>query len=210
LNQTSLRTLARLAMALSALLGAATAQAIEYAQLDTASNATSAVLVHALGASTAERPAPLLSANYARWSGGEAAAAAAVYRWSIGGDTHHWTVGAGLGVNDLHDRDGPDAGHDTRSSARLQSEWDGPVPGGRYYALAQASTFRGSWLAVAQYAPAGWPVALEASRYHERGYQATNLGASFALGSTRWFLRAGNTHAEGVSRPYIGIAYNGF
>ena len=210
MNQTPLRLLATLTMVATALFGATNAQAIEYAQLDTSSSATSAVLVHAIGTSTADRPAPLISATYARWSTGAATAAGAVYRWSVGGDTHHWVVGAGLGVNDFHDRGDPDAGHDTRSSARLQSEWDGPMPGGRYYALAQTSTFRGSWLAVAQYAPTGWPVALEASRYHERGYQSTNLGVRLALGSTHWFLRAGQTRAEGESHPYIGIAYNGF
>ena len=53
-------------------------------------------------------------------------------------------------------------------------------------------------------------LALEWSRYHERGYQATNVGVRIALGSPRWFLRVGNNHAEGESRPYIGIAYNGF
>ena len=69
--------------------------------------------------------------------------------------------------------------------------------------------FRGSWLGAAHYAPTGLP-ALEWSRYHERGYQATNLGLSIALGSSRWSVRVGNTRAEGQSQPYIGIAYNGF
>jgi len=198
-----------LALATVTLCAAGSAQAIEYAQLDTSSAATTAVLVHALGSSSAGAPAPLISATYARWDTGEATAAGIVYRWAIGGDTHHWVVGAGAGINDFHDRGNPAAGHDTRSSARLQSEWDGPAPGGRYYALAQASTFRGSWLAAAQYAPSGLP-ALEWSRYHERGYQATNLGLSIALGSSHWFVRVGNTRAEGESQPYIGIAYNGF
>lgn len=206
MNPTRLRALALHA---AALLAATSAHAIEYAQLDTSSSATTAVLVHALGAST-ERPAPLVSATYARWDTGEATAAGVVYRWSVGGDTHRWVLGAGVGINDLHDRATPGAGHDTRSSARLQSEWFGPAPAGTYYALAQASTFRGSWLATAQYAPAGLPVAVEWGRYHERGYQATNLGLRIALGASRWFLRVGNTRADDASHPYIGIAYNGF
>ncbi len=199
-----------LAIAAVALLTAARAHAIEYAQIDTSSSATTAVLVQALAAPSPGAPAPLISATYARWDSGDATAAGIVYRWSLGGDTQHWVVGAGVGVNDFHDRADPAAGHDTRSSARLQSEWYGPVPGGTYYALAQASSFRGSWLATAQYAPSAWPVAAEWSRYHERGYQATNLGLRIALGSPRWFLRVGNTRAEGESHPYIGIAYNGF
>ena len=198
------------ALAVLALFGAGHARAIEYAQLDTSSSATTAVLVHALGASTADAPAALLSATYARWSTGSAAAAGYTYRWALAGPTHQWIVGAGAGINDFHSRGGADSGHDTRLSARLQSEWQGPAPGGSYYALAQASSFRSSWLATAQYAPSGLPVALEWSRYHERGYQATNVGVRIALGSPRWFLRVGNNHAEGESRPYIGIAYNGF
>jgi hypothetical protein len=198
------------ALAALALLGAANAHAIEYAQLDTSSSATTVVLVHALGPSSADAPAALLSASYVRWSTGDATAAGYTYRWALAGSTHQWIVGAGAGINDFHSRSDADAGHDTRPSARLQSEWQGPAPGGTYYALAQASSFRGSWLATAQYAPSAVPVALEWSRYHERGYQATNVGVRIALGSPRWFLRVGNNHAEGESRPYIGIAYNGF
>lgn len=199
-----------LALAAAALLVTATsARAIEYAQLDTSSSATTAVLVHALGPS-ADRPAPLVSATYAHWSTGDASALGLVYRWSVGGDTQQWVVGAGAGLNDFHSRTGDDRGHDTRPSARVQSEWYGPAPGGTYYALAQASTFRGSWLATAQYTPSALPVAAEWSRYHERDYQATNLGVRIALGASRWFLRVGNTRADGESHPYIGIAYNGF
>jgi hypothetical protein len=203
------RSRAFIALAAAALGAASSAHAVEYAQLDTSSAATTAVLVHAIGSSSAATPAPLISATYARWDTGDATAAGIVYRWSVGGDTHNWVVGAGAGINDFHDRADPAAGHDTRSSARLQSEWYGPAPGGGYYALAQASSFRGSWLATAQYAPTGLP-ALEWSRYHERGYQATNIGLRIALGASRWFVRVGNTRAEGKSQPYIGIAYNGF
>jgi hypothetical protein len=93
---------------------------------------------------------------------------------------------------------------------RAQSEWSGPIAGGDYYVLLQGSSFRGSWLAAAQYAPGGWPVAFELSRYHERGYQATTAGLRIALGGSKWFLRVGNNRSQGDSQPYIGIAYNGF
>jgi hypothetical protein len=197
-------------VAASLLLGATHAQAIEYAQLDTSSSATTAVLVHALGSSTAETPAALLSATYARWDTGHAAAAGATYRWQVAGDVHHWIVGLGAGVNEFRSRDVANPQHVTRLSARAQSEWYGPTVGGDYYVLLQGSSFRGSWLASAQYAPTGWPVAFELSRYHERGYQATNAGVRIALGASKWFLRVGNNRSEGDSQPYIGIAYNGF
>ena len=192
------------------MLCAAHAHAIEYAQLDTSEAATTAVLVHALGSGSAERPAALLSATYARWDTGHAAAAGYTYRWNVGGDVHQWVVGIGAGVNEFRSGQGAGAEHATRASARAQSEWFGPTIGGDYYVLLQGSSFHGSWLAAAQYAPSGWPVAVELSRYHERGYQATNVGVRLALGASKWFLRVGNNRSEGVSHPYIGIAYNGF
>lgn len=197
-------------VAASLLFGAAQAHAIEYAQVDTSESATTAVLVHALGASTAERPAALLSATYARWDTGHAAAAGYTYRWNLTGGAHQWVVGLGLGVNEFRSRDGADPQHDVRASLRAQSEWSGPIAGGDYYVLLQGSSFRGSWLAAAQYAPSGWPLAVELSRYHERGYQATNAGVRIALGTSKWFLRLGNNRSEGRSQPYVGLAYNGF
>ena len=197
-------------VAATLLLAAAHAHAIEYAQIDTSESATTAVLVHALGSSTAEKPAALLSATYAGWDTGHAAAAGYTYRWNIGGNAHQWTVGLGAGVNEFRSRDAANPQHVTRLSARAQSEWYGPTIGGDYYVLLQGSSFRGSWLAAAQYAPSGWPIAAELSRYHERGYQATNAGVRIALGSSKWFLRLGNNRSEGKSQPYIGLAYNGF
>jgi hypothetical protein len=197
-------------VAATLLLAAAHARAIEYAQIDTSEAATTAVLVHALGSSTAEKPAALLSATYARWDTGHAAAAGYTYRWNVTGDVHHWVVGLGAGVNEFRSNDSANPQHATRLSARAQSEWFGPTIGGDYYVLLQGSSFRGSWLAAAQYAPSGWPIAAELSRYHERGYQATNAGVRIALGSSKWFLRVGNNRSEGKSQPYIGIAYNGF
>ncbi len=197
-------------VAASLLFGAAQAHAIEYAQVDTSESATTAVLVHALGASTAERPAALLSATYARWDTGHAAAAGVTYRWNLTGGAHQWVVGLGVGVNEFRNRDGVNSQHDVRASLRAQSEWSGPIAGGDYYVLLQGSSFRGSWLAAAQYAPSGWPLAVELSRYHERGYQATNAGVRIALGTSKWFLRLGNNRSEGRSQPYVGLAYNGF
>jgi hypothetical protein len=197
-------------VAASLLLVASRAHAIEYAQLDTSESATTAVLVHALGSSTAEQPAALLSATYARWDTGHAAAAGYTYRWNVTDGGHHWVVGVGAGVNEFRSRDSANPQHATRLSARAQSEWFGPTVGGDYYVLLQGSSFRGSWLAAAQYAPSGWPVAFELSRYHERGYQATNAGVRIALGASKWFLRVGNNRSEGASQPYIGLAYNGF
>lgn len=196
--------------AASLLLAAVQVHAIEYAQIDTSSSATTAVLVHALGSSTAESPAALLSATYARWDTGHAAAAGYTYRWNVTGGAHQWIVGLGAGVNEFRSRDPGNPQHVTRLSARAQSEWSGPTVGGDYYVLLQGSSFRGSWLAAAQYAPTGWPVAVELSRYHERGYQATNAGVRIALGASKWFLRVGNNRSEGDSQPYIGLAYNGF
>src|SRR5689334_11982127 len=78
----------RAALVAALLLAAAHARAIEYAQIDTSEAATTAVLVHALGSSTAEKPAALLSATYARWDTGHAAAAGYTYRWNVTGDVH--------------------------------------------------------------------------------------------------------------------------
>lgn len=186
------------------------AAAIDYAQADTSESATTVVLVSAVGAGDAARPAPLVSANFTRWSSGEAAGIGYVHRLAVAGDVHRWVLGAGLGANAFRSRAAGDEQRESAVSARLQSEWFGPAPGGSYYALAQASSFRASWLATAQYTPAALPGAIEWTRYHERGYQATSVGVRLTLGAPRWFVRLGVTHAEGESRPYIGLAYNAF
>ena len=189
---------------------AAHADWIDYASADTSSAATTLVVVGAVGDSTATRPAPIVSATYVRWHTGEAASLGYVYRWSLTGDPHQWLVGAGVGINAFHNRDGGGDPSRTRPSARLQSEWLGPAPGGNYYALVQASSFHSSWLAAAQYAPSALPVAAEWTRYHERGYQATSLGARISTGVPHWFVRVGATRANDEVRPDIGVAYNGF
>jgi len=189
---------------------AAHADWVDYAQADTSSAATTFVIVGAVGASDATRPAPLVSATYARWDTGSATGLGYTYRWSLTGDPHRWIVGAGVGVNWYHNRDAGGDPDETKASARLQSEWLGPTPGGNYYALAQASTFRNSWLLAGQYAPSVFPVAAEWTRYHERGYQATSVGARISLGVARWFVRIGTTRANKEYQPYIGVAYNAF
>ncbi|MEO7338323.1 MAG: hypothetical protein ABIV63_17250 [Caldimonas sp.] len=201
-----------LSLALALVPSITSAQVIDYAQADTSSSASTLVLVSAFGAGEgADRPASLLSATYARWSTGEAAGVGYVWRRNLlDGKTHQWTVGAGIGANSFHSRVTGDEHRDSSLSGRAQSEWSGPAPGGTYYALAQASSFRGSWLAVAQYSPSAFPVAPEWARYHERNYQATTVGVGIATGIPRWFLRLGSTRANGVSHPYIGVAYNGF
>jgi len=200
-----------LALALFASLPlAAHADWIDYAQAETSSAATGFVIVSAVGADSATQPAPIVSANFVRWHTGEAGSLGYVYRWSLTSDPHRWLVGAGAGINSFHNRGSGGDPSETRPSARLQSEWLGPAPAGNYYALAQASTFHSSWLLAAQYAPSALPVAAEWTRYHERGYQATSVGARISLGVPRWFVRVGTTRANGEYTPYIGIAYNGF
>jgi len=189
---------------------AAHAELIDYAQVDTSSSATTAVLVGAVGSGDAATPAPIVSATFTRWDTGEAASLGYTHRWSLTGDPHRWIVGAGVGANSFHNRSSGGDPSKVAPSARVQSEWLGPAPGGNYYALAQASSFRGSWLGAAQYSPSALPVAAEWTRYHERSYQSTSLGVRISIGVPRWFVRVGATHANAETRPYIGIAYNAF
>jgi len=196
--------------ALATLPAVAQADWVDYAQVDTSSSATTVVLVRAVGAADAAMPAPLVSATYVRWSTGEAAGIGYTHRWTMAGDAHRWLLGAGAGANTFRSRAPGNEQHESGLSARLQSEWFGSAPGGSYYALAQASSFRGSWLATAQYSPSALPLSVEWTRYHERDYQATSAGVRVGTGVPAWFVRLGVTRAEGESHPYIGIAYNGF
>ena len=50
---------------------------------------------------------------------------------------------------------------------RAPSQWLGLMPGGRYYALLQASSFRRSGSATLQLSAAALPLALELSQYTE-------------------------------------------
>jgi len=213
MNTPSLHAHARTGAVIAGLMLAPAAHAawIDYAQADTSASATTVVLVSAVGSSAPAEPGGIVTAGYTRWDTGEAGGVGYVYRWRLTGDPHHWLVGLGAGANGYRSRVAGDDHRESALSGRLQSEWDGPAPGGSYYALAQASTFRQTWLAVAQYSPSAVPVAAEWSRYHERGYQSTTLGLRIAApGIPRWYLRVGATHATGETHPYIGIAYNGF
>lgn len=196
--------------ALAAPLSAALAQVVDFAQLDASSDSSTLVLVRALPRNETAAPAPLLSAVATRWSSGEAGALAYVYRWTLVEGAQQWIVGAGAGANWYRSRAEGNASNESALAARVQVEGAGPAPGGSYYALAQASTFRGSWFGLLQYSPSALPVALEWSRYHEDTYQATTVGARVSIGVPNWFVRVGATRADGRTRPFIGVVYNGF
>ena len=198
------------AAALALLPVVAMAQVVDFAQLDASSDASTLVLVRTLPRSTTAAPAPLLSATVTRWGSGEAAALGYVYRWTLVDGAQQWVVGAGAGANSFRSRAEGDASHESALSARIQLEGSGPAPGGSYYALAQASSFRSAWFGLLQYSPSGLPLTVEWSRYHEATYQATGLGVRVAIGVPNWFVRVGATRADGRTRPFVGVVYNGF
>lgn len=186
---------------------ASMAQLVEFAQIDIASNSSSLVLVSALARAA---PAPLLSATASRWSTGEAAAVGYVHRWALVEGAHHWIVGAGVGANLFRSRAAGDSTQESGVSARVQTEAFGQAAGGDYYALAQASSFRHTWLGVLQYAPSGQPIAFEWLRYHENSYQASTAALRLATGVPHWFVRLGALRANGQTRPFVGVTYNAF
>jgi hypothetical protein len=171
---------------------------IDFAMLEGSSDSVTAVLVSALGDTRAADPAPLLTASYTRWSDGQAGGIGIVKRWSFAADAHTVMLGAG------------DSYSDSALSLRLQAEAFGPAPGGDYYALLQASSFRSGWLASAQYAPAGWPVGFELSHYAETSYNASTATLRIATGIEGWWLRLGAVNDFNGTRALLGISYNGF
>lgn len=188
----------------------AQAQWVDFAQVDGSSDASTLVLVREAPRTAGAGPAPLLSVSATRWSSGQALAIGYVYRWTVAPGEHQWLLGAGAGANRFRSRA---AGNDEDSaalSARLQSEWFGPLQGGTYYALVQVSSFRSASFATLQYNLPATAVALEVSRYHERTYQATGAGLRVGVGVPHWFVRVGAVHAQGKSRPYLGVTYNAF
>lgn len=199
---------------LAALALAAPAHAerlLDFAQFDASSASRTLVLVRALGDVQAAEPAPIASATYTAWSDGSAGALGVVQRWPVaaaGG--HALTLGAGAGVNDYASHAPGNAEHRSGASLRAQAEADGPAPGGRYYALAQASSFRGGWFASGQYTLAGAAAGVELSRYGEDGYHATTAALRIGLGVAGWSLRLGAVHDDDGRRGFVGIAYNGF
>lgn len=188
------------------------AQWVDFVQVDGSSDSSTFVLVREAPRTTGGGPAPLLSATATRWSSGQALAIGYVYRWQIVQGEQQWLVGAGAGANAFRSRAAGNEADESALSARVQSEWFGPVLGGSYYALAQASSFRGAWFATLQYSLPAMPLALalEASRYHETTYQATSVGLRVAIGVPHWFARVGAVRADGQSRPYVGLTYNAF
>jgi len=183
---------------------------IDFAMVEGSSDSVTAVLVSALGDTRAADPAPLLSASYTRWSDGQAGGIGIVKRWSFAADAHTVMLGAGAGANGFSSRAPGDSYNDSALSLRLQAEAFGPAPGGSYYALLQASSFRNGWLAAAQYAPAGWPVGFELSHYAETSYNASTATLRIATGIEGWWLRLGAVNDFNGTHALLGISYNGF
>jgi hypothetical protein len=199
------------ALSLGALPASSWAQRVlDFAQLDGSSSSTTLVLVRALGDTRAAAPAPLLSFSATRWGDGSAAALGAVARWHLGAVSDHaLTAGAGAGLNHFESRVPGDKRSDSGASLRGQLEGQGPAPGGRYYALLQASSFRSGWFVSGQYSLGDSPLALELSRYGERGYHASTLALRWAVGGG-WSLRGGAVRDDEGSRGFVGVSYNGF
>ena len=198
------------AASLATLAAPAAADPIAYAQIDASPIDTNLVLVGTLKPIAEGQPDALVTASAVRWRTGEALNAALVSRWALGSADTGLTVCLGIGAGYWRSRDS--AAPDTESALALrgQMEWQGALPGGRGYALLQASTFRSAGFALLQYSLNTAPLALEVSHYGEQGYDVSSLGLRFFISGTRWALRAGASHSEGETRPYVGIAYNGF
>ncbi len=187
----------------------AAAAPIDFFQLDGGSRTATVVLVKALRFSADNPAPPLISAVYSNFSTGDTAALAYTHRWSLVQGTHGVVVGLGAAANSFRNRDQPSE-DETGVSLRGQAEAYGPAPGGAYYALVQASTFRGAWLGLIQYSPTDFPVGIEMYRQTQEGYQATTTALRVATGLDRWYLRAGVVRTSGEYRPFIGVAFNGF
>jgi hypothetical protein len=210
-------TLAGLALAAS--VGAATARGLDFAQVEASSDSATLVLVRALGdlPTTPAAPLPaLLSLNATRWHDGEAVSLGVLPRWTLAShDGHTWRAGAGAGVDHFGSR--ADNHRRTRDGAslRAQLDVDGPLPsatGWRYYALAQAATFRGQWFVTAQLGAAAGGV--EWSRYGDDSYQSTTgvlrVSLDRMVGARGWSLRLGAVHDQVGTRAVVGVGYNGF
>lgn len=210
MNRTSPHILAA-TLALGTLPAPAWAQhLLDFAQLDGSSSSTTLVLVRALGDTRGAEPAPLLSASATRWGNGSALALGAVVRWALPAPAGHaLALGAGAGLNHYESRAAGDGSSDSGASLRGQLEANGPVPGGRYFVLLQASSFRSGWFLSGQYSLGDSPLALELSRYGERSYHASTLALRWAVGGG-WSLRGGAVRDDDGSRGFIGIGYNGF
>lgn len=182
---------------------------IDFLQLDGGRETATLVLVKALRFSADNPAPPLLSAVYSYFSTGDTAAVAYTHRWSLTPGPHGFVLGLGAAANSFRDKDRPSE-DETGVSLRGQAEAYGPVPGGAYYALLQASTFRSAWLGLIQYSPSALPFGIEMYRQVQEGYQATTTALRFATGVDRWFLRAGVVRTSGEYRPFVGVTFNAF
>ena len=86
----------------------------------------------------------------------------------------------------------------------------GPAPGGSYYALLQASTFRDAWFGLIQYTPGGLPVGLEMYRQYQEGYQATTTALRIKTGIDNWLVRVGAVRTSNEYRQFVGLTFNAF
>lgn len=201
----------RIAPLLAAVLlpTAAAAAPIDFFQLDGGRDTATVVLVKALRFALDDPAPPLLSAVYSDFSTGSTGAVAYTHRWSLSPGPHGFVLGVGASGHSYRNKERPDE-DDTGVALRGQAEAYGPAPGGSYYALVQASTFRDAWFGLLQYSPSGWPVGIEVSRQYQEGYQATTTALRVATGIERWFVRAGVVRTSDEYRPFVGITFNGF
>lgn len=203
-----LQVLTALAAPLAPALAAAAP--IDFFQLDGGKDTATVVLVKALRLSAADNPAPpLVTAVYTDFSTGRTGSIAYTHRWAIGPGPHGLVLGLGAAGSTYRNEERPSE-DESGAALRGQAEAFGPAPGGSYYALLQASTFRDAWLGLLQYTPAGLPVGIEIYRQYQEGYQATTTALRFATGIDRWFVRAGVVRTSEEYRPFIGVTFNAF
>ena len=202
-----------LAAAVAALLlppmASAAERALDYAQLDVSSDSQSLVLARTLGEPRAADPAPVVTVAASRWAEGETFGAGIVARRAlVTGPSFAWRAGLGLGVDRFHDR-GSDENTRTGASLRAMTEADGALGPGRYYVLAQFSSFRSGRFATAQYTFDAGP-GLDVARYIDRSYRATTVTLRLPLGRAGWAVRLGAVRDDSGDRPFVGVMYNGF
>jgi hypothetical protein len=182
---------------------------IDFLQLDGGKDTATVVVVKALRFSADNPAPPLLSAVYSYFSTGDTGAIAYTHRWSVTPGPHGLVLGLGAAGNSYRNKDRPEE-DETGVSLRGQAEAFGPAPGGTYYALVQASTFRSAWLGLIQYSPSGLPVGIEMYRQYQEGYQATTTALRFNTGIDNWLVRVGVVRTSEEYRPFVGVTFNAF
>jgi hypothetical protein len=182
---------------------------IDFMQVDGGKDTATLVLVKALRFSADNPAPPLLSAVYSYFSSGDTGNIAYTHRWSVSPGPHAFVLGLGAAANSYRNKDRPDE-DETGLSLRGQAEASGPAPGGSYYALLQASTFRDAWFGLIQYTPGGLPVGLEMYRQYQEGYQATTTALRIKTGIDNWLVRVGAVRTSNEYRPFVGLTFNAF